>query len=174
MSEDFQQLVAHSKTSGDLAVILIFGGLGFTLDTALNIVGFFSPGYAGVVSASTALGIKKSIDAARTTHDANIAKHQEEQRRHALERAAQAEIERERVNAESREREIQHDEVRALRDLEGAIESLFEQLESRGRHSEVERLRTYVDLFNASLIDRAMLSQRIVGIVDSMDFDPPS
>ncbi len=47
-----------------MATVLIAGTTGFTLDAALNAVGFFSPGVVGLTAASGCLGLKKAGESA--------------------------------------------------------------------------------------------------------------
>jgi hypothetical protein len=62
--QDLKELLGQVSTPADTATVLLAGSLGFLVDAGLNAVGFLSPGVVGVVSASTALGLKKSWEAA--------------------------------------------------------------------------------------------------------------
>ncbi|MFC0624155.1 hypothetical protein [Kribbella deserti] len=64
MNLEPHDLLTEASTPADLAVILIAGSLGYVLDAGLLTVGFMSSGAFGIVSATTALGIKKAADAA--------------------------------------------------------------------------------------------------------------
>lgn len=66
MFESLGQLFERASTPGDLATVLVFGTAGFLVDAGLNAVGFLEPGVVGITSASGALGVKKSIEAALT------------------------------------------------------------------------------------------------------------
>ncbi len=58
-----QEFFDKATTRGDIAVLLIFGTLGYTIDAGLNLVGFLEPGIVGSASAAGALGVKKAIEA---------------------------------------------------------------------------------------------------------------
>lgn len=68
MFDKIDDLFKRASGPGDLATILLAGTAGFVLDAGLNVVGFMSPGYVGITAASTALGIKKSIEASASSH----------------------------------------------------------------------------------------------------------
>lgn len=63
MLEDAKEVLATATGPGDLAVVLLAGAVGFVADAALNVVGFLEPGYTGITCASTALGVKKALEA---------------------------------------------------------------------------------------------------------------
>ena len=62
---NLQQILNKVSTPGDLATVLIAGTAGYIVDAGLNAVGFLEPGLVGAFSASGALGLKKSVEAAR-------------------------------------------------------------------------------------------------------------
>jgi hypothetical protein len=62
---DLKELFAQASSPGDTATILLAGTAGFVVDAGLNIIGFLSPGYVGVTSASAALGLKKAWEGGR-------------------------------------------------------------------------------------------------------------
>lgn len=60
--EDFPLTKVLDKVTDDvdLAVVLLASTVGFSVDAALNAVGFLEPGYAAALFASGALGLKKN------------------------------------------------------------------------------------------------------------------
>lgn len=63
--ESIAELFEQVTSPGDAATVLLAGTLGLVADAGLNVVGFLSPGSCGVVAASTALGVKKGMEARR-------------------------------------------------------------------------------------------------------------
>jgi hypothetical protein len=57
-----EDLLPGDMSSGDYAVVLLAATAGFVVDAGLNVVGFLSPGYVGVTSATAALGAKKAVE----------------------------------------------------------------------------------------------------------------
>ena len=68
MVDDLKQLLEEASSPGDMAAILLAGSIGFVIDAGINAVGFLSPGAVGLLSASTALGMKKGWEAWREAH----------------------------------------------------------------------------------------------------------
>lgn len=68
MFKDIKALLDKAQTAGDVATIVLAGTAGFVADAGLNFVGFLSPGYVGFAAASTAFGLKKSVEAAGKDH----------------------------------------------------------------------------------------------------------
>jgi hypothetical protein len=62
MIDDIKKLMEGAGPA-DLATILVAGTAGFVIDAAFNPVGFLTAPNTGLVCASGALGVKKSIDA---------------------------------------------------------------------------------------------------------------
>lgn len=54
---------AKPETPGDWAVVLLAGSAGYALDAGLNIIGFLEPGVCGTLFATTALGLKRGLEA---------------------------------------------------------------------------------------------------------------
>lgn len=69
MIQEFRSLLGDASGSGDTATVLLAGSLGFTIDAGLSVVGFLSPGAVGITAASTALGLKKALEAKRARRD---------------------------------------------------------------------------------------------------------
>ena len=61
--DELKKILEQASTPADMAVVLIAGTAGFTLDAGLNLVGFLEPGFVGVAAASGALGLKKVAEA---------------------------------------------------------------------------------------------------------------
>jgi hypothetical protein len=125
MLDDVKALLDKASEPGDMATLLIFGTIGFVGDAALHLVGFLSPGYCGIATATAALGVKKSIDASRSRWRF---KRLEEQRwREQLERA----LHLSKLFAETRP------------DLAPAVDRELRLLENRG--TDVESARVALD-----------------------------
>lgn len=59
------ELRKQIATDGDLATVLIAGPIGFVGDIGLSLTGLVSPGTCAVLTASTALGLKRWFQAAK-------------------------------------------------------------------------------------------------------------
>lgn len=65
MIEDLEELLKQVSDPADMAVLLLAGTAGFVADAGLNVIGFLSPGVVGIAAATSALGVKRSVDAWR-------------------------------------------------------------------------------------------------------------
>lgn len=61
--DDLGKLLDRASSPVDLAVILLSGPLAFLLDAGLDVVPFLPPGYVAIITASFALGVRKTIEA---------------------------------------------------------------------------------------------------------------
>ncbi|MEU4338939.1 hypothetical protein AB0F59_30535 [Micromonospora lupini] len=68
MFDSVNDVLDRVSSPGDMATVLLAGTAGFLVDAALNLVGFLSPGAAGIAAASAALGLKKALEAGRGRH----------------------------------------------------------------------------------------------------------
>ncbi|TDW23989.1 hypothetical protein [Kribbella kalugense] len=63
MIDDLGKLLDRVSSPADLAVLLLAGPLAFVLDAGLDVVTFLPPpGYAAIIAASLALGVKKTLE----------------------------------------------------------------------------------------------------------------
>jgi hypothetical protein len=73
--DDLETLLKQASNPADMAVVLLAGTVGFVADAGLNLIGFLSPGVVGIAAATSALGVKRGVDAWRLRRQQLRAEH---------------------------------------------------------------------------------------------------
>jgi hypothetical protein len=83
--DDLGKLLDRVSSPADLAVVLLMGPLAYLLDAGVDVIGFLPPGYVAIITASFALGVKKTVEL--RTMPRRERRTAEARRREVLERA---------------------------------------------------------------------------------------
>jgi len=116
---DFIQLLGQASGPGDVAIVLLFGPLGYAVDALFVAHGLLPPTAVGGCCASTALGCKKAVESYGTRPSTRVAR----KKRAVADRASRLQLAMERSRVS-----LTFDQSNTASKLSGALHNLDEDL----------------------------------------------